>query len=58
MLAQEGCLKTIKLNVLMPTKMNVEDWDDLKTKVAGTIWLFLSNQVMYHVIDKTSPEKI
>lgn len=58
MFSHQGYLKKIKPNVVKPAKMDAEDWDDLNTKAVGAIWLFLSDQIMYHVMDETPPEEI
>ena len=58
LLGQQGCLRTIKADGTKPTKMDLEDWEEMKTKAAGTIRLYLSDQVMYHVIDLYSPKEI
>ncbi|EMS60458.1 Retrovirus-related Pol polyprotein from transposon TNT 1-94 [Triticum urartu] len=41
-----------------PTKMEADDWEELQLKAARTIRLFLSDQVIYHVMDENSPKKI
>ena len=58
LLGQQGCLRTIKADSTKPTKMDPEDWEEMKIKAAGTIRLCLSDQVLYHVIDLESPNEI
>ena len=42
----------------MPAKMDKVDWEELQMQTAGTIRLYLSDQVMYHVMDESVPKKI
>ena len=56
LLAQQGCLKVLR-NAKLP-KIDAEDWEELQLQTAGTIRLFLSDQVIYHVMDENSPKKI
>ena len=38
--------------------MDEETWEELKVRVPGIIRLSLSDTVMYHVMDETSPKRI
>lgn len=41
-----------------PTKMEDDDWEEIQLQAAATIRLCLSDQVMYHVMEETSPKII
>ena len=56
LLAQQGLLKTLESR--KPAKMKDEDWVDLQERVAGTIRLCLVDEIMYHVINLSSPDEI
>lgn len=49
-------MKTIK--DVMPAKIKTDDWKDLKIRAVGTIYLGLSDQMMYRVMDEVSPKGI
>src|SRR3954469_17677967 len=56
LLAQHECLKALR--DAKPAKMDAEDWEELQLQAAGTLWLCLSNQVIYHVVYENSLKKI
>ena len=56
LLAQQGISKTITDE--KPAKVDDEKWEEMKTQACATIRMCLSDQVMYHVMEETSPKKI
>ena len=55
-MAQQGVLKGLQEK--KPDKMEDEDREEMQLHAAATIWLCLSDQVMFHVMDLTSPKEI
>ncbi|KAE8712086.1 cytochrome P450 71A9-like [Hibiscus syriacus] len=56
LLAQQGILKALRLTKL--ASMEEEDWEELQQRAVGTIRLCLADEVMYHVMHLSSPDKI
>jgi hypothetical protein len=56
LLAQQGVSKALK--GVKPAKMEDDDWEEMQLQAAATIRLCLSDQVMYHVMEETSPKII
>lgn len=56
LLAQQGVSKALKGE--KPAKMEDDDWEEMQLQAAATIRLCLSDQVMYHVMEETSPKII
>ncbi|KAL0381219.1 UNVERIFIED_CONTAM: hypothetical protein Sangu_0186200 [Sesamum angustifolium] len=52
-LAQQGILKVLWLH--KPGSMDDEDWEELQQCAAGTICLYLVDEIMYHVMNLKSP---
>jgi len=55
-LARRGILKGLKKK--KPEKMEDNDWEEMQMQAAATIRLCLSDQVVYHNVDLTSPKEI
>ncbi|GMJ14824.1 hypothetical protein HRI_005151600 [Hibiscus trionum] len=53
LLAQQGILKVLRST--KPTLMEEDDWEQLQQRATGTIQLCLADEIMYHVMDLTSP---
>jgi hypothetical protein len=49
-----GILRTIKDDVVMPTKMDYDSWAEMQIGATCTIRPSLSDQVLYHVMDLES----
>ncbi|KAE8707081.1 hypothetical protein F3Y22_tig00110387pilonHSYRG00804 [Hibiscus syriacus] len=56
LLAQQGILKALRPT--KPASMDEEDWEELQQRAVGTIRLCLADEVMYHVMDLSSPDEI
>jgi hypothetical protein len=56
LLAQQGLQKA--LHETKPTDMVDADWLELQEKAAGLIRLCVSDEVMYHILDLTSPKEV
>ncbi|GMI75752.1 hypothetical protein HRI_001244500 [Hibiscus trionum] len=56
LLAQQGILKALQST--KPASMEDEDWEELQQRATGTIRLCLADDIMYHVMDLTSPREI
>ncbi|KAE8654353.1 L-type lectin-domain containing receptor kinase IX.1 [Hibiscus syriacus] len=56
LLAQQGILKALRPT--KPTSMEEEDWEELQQRATRTIRLCLADEVMYHVMHLSSPDKI
>ena len=56
LLAQQGVLKGLQEK--KPDKMEDEDWEEMQLQAAATIRLFVSDQVMFHVMNLTKPKEI
>ncbi|KAL4304503.1 hypothetical protein GQ457_10G014750 [Hibiscus cannabinus] len=56
LLAKEGILKALRPE--KPKSMDDEDWEELQQRAAGTIRLCLVDEVVYHVMNLTSPAEI
>jgi hypothetical protein len=56
LLAQQGILKA--LSDKKPVTVDDDKWEEMQAQAAATIRLCLSDQIMYHVMDETSPKKI
>ncbi|CAA0840108.1 Unknown protein, partial [Striga hermonthica] len=56
LLAQQGIQKGLRAE--KPKGMDDDDWQDLQEQVAGTIWLCLADEVMYHVMHLKSADEI
>ena len=41
-----------------PVKVDDDKWDEIKAQASATIRLCVSDQIMYHVMEETSPKKI
>ena len=52
-LVQQGLVKELSGKQL--EGMNATDWKDSKMRVASTIRMCLTDEVMYHVMDEESP---
>ena len=55
-MAQQGILKT--LSDQKPMKVDDDKWDEMKAQASATIRMCVSDQIMYHVMEETSPKKI
>jgi len=56
LLAQQGISKA--LNEKKPAKVDDDKWEEMQAQACATIRLCLTDQIMYHVMDITSPKKI
>ena len=56
LLVRQGILKT--LSDQKPTKVDDDKWDEMKAQASTTIRMCISDQIMYHVMEETSPKKI
>jgi hypothetical protein len=56
LLAQQGVLKGLQEK--KPDKMEDEDWEEMQLQAAATLRLRLSDQVIFHVMNLTSPKEI
>ncbi|XP_045825325.1 uncharacterized protein LOC123917602 [Trifolium pratense] len=56
LLAQQGLQKALRET--KPTDMADDDWLELQEKAAGLIRLCVSDEVMYHILDLTSPKEV
>jgi len=56
LLAQQGISKA--LNEKKPAKVDDDKWEEMQAQACATIRLCLTDQIMYHVMDETSPKKI
>jgi len=46
------------LSGIKPEKVDDDKWEEMQAQACATIRLCLSGQIMYHVIEETSPKKI
>ncbi|GMI80412.1 hypothetical protein HRI_001710500 [Hibiscus trionum] len=53
LLAQQGILKALRST--KPASMEDDDWEELQQRATGTIRLCLADDILYHVMDLTSP---
>ncbi|GMJ12487.1 hypothetical protein HRI_004917900 [Hibiscus trionum] len=56
LLAQQGTLKALRSTE--PASMEDDNWEELQQRANGTIRLCLADEIMYHVMDLTSPGEI
>ncbi|KAF8673343.1 hypothetical protein HU200_048903 [Digitaria exilis] len=56
LLAQQGISRV--LNDKKPAKVEDDKWEEMQAQACGTIRLCLSDQIMYHAMDESSPKKI
>ena len=56
LLAQQGLSKT--LSDQKPEKVDDDKWEEMTAQACATIRLCVSDQIMYHVMEETSPKKI
>ena len=56
LMAQQGILKALSDKKLVT--VDDDKWEDMQAQAVTTIRLCLSDQIMYHVMDETSPKKI
>ena len=56
LLAQQGISRA--LSEKKPMKVDDNKWEEMQAQACATIRLYLSDLIMYHVMDKTSPKKI
>jgi len=56
LLAQQGILKT--LSDVKPARVDDDKWEEMKAQACATIRLCLSDQIMYHIMEESSPKKI
>ena len=56
LLAPQGISRA--LNEKKPAKLDDNKWEEMQAQACATIKLCLSDQIMYHVMDETSPKKI
>ena len=56
LLAQQGISRA--LNEKKPAKVDDDKWEEMQAQACATIRLCLTDQIMYHVMDETSPKKI
>ena len=56
LLAQQSISRA--LNEKKPAKMDDDKWEEMQAQACATIRLCLSDQIMYHVMDKTWPKEI
>ena len=56
LLAQQGISRAF--NVKKLTKVDDDKWEEMQAQACPTIWLCLSDQIMYHVMDITSSKQI
>jgi hypothetical protein len=56
LLAQQGISRV--LSEKKPAKVEDDKWEDMQAQACGVMRLCLSDQVMYHVMDESSPKKI
>ena len=56
LLAQQGIWRA--LSEKKPAKVDDDKWEEMQTQACATIRLYLSDQIMYHVMDKTLPKEI
>ncbi|KAL0284885.1 UNVERIFIED_CONTAM: Retrovirus-related Pol polyprotein from transposon TNT 1-94 [Sesamum calycinum] len=56
LLAQQGILKVLRPQ--KPASMDDEDWEELQQRMAGTIRLCLTDEIMYHVMNLKSPGEV
>ena len=46
------------LNEKKPAKVDDDKWKEMQAQACATIRLCLTDQIIYHVMDETSPKKI
>ena len=56
LLAQQGIPRA--LSEKKPVKVDNDKWEEMQAQACATIRLYLSDLIMYHVMDKTSPKEI
>ena len=56
LLAQQGLSKT--LSDQKPDKVDDDKWEEMRAQACATIRLCISDQIIYHVMEETSPKKI
>ena len=56
LLAQHGISRA--LNERKPAEVDDDKWEEMQVQACATIRLCLLDQIMYHVMDKTSPKQI
>lgn len=56
LLTQQSSLK--ELHETKPNDMKYTDWAYMKEKVAGLIHLYVSDEMMYHILDLTTSKKV
>ena len=56
LLAQQSISRA--LNEKKPAKVDDSKWEEMRAQAYAIIRLCLIDHIMYHVMDKTSPEKI
>ena len=56
LLTQQGILKG--LQETKPARLDDDVWEDMKMQAAATVRLCLADQVMYHVMEESSPKAI
>ena len=56
LLAQQSISRA--LNEKKPAKVDDVKWEEMQTQACATIRLCLSDQIMYHVMNITSPKQI
>ena len=56
LLAQQGISRAFSKK--KPAKVADNKWEEMQAQACATIRLCLSDQIIYHVMDKTSPKEI
>jgi hypothetical protein len=56
LLAQQGISRA--LDEKKPTKVDDDKWEEMQVQACATMRLCLADQIMYHVMDKSSPKNI
>jgi hypothetical protein len=56
LLAEQGI--STALNEEKPTKVDDDEWEEMQTQACAMMRLCLADQIMYHVMDESSPKKI
>ena len=56
LLAQQSISKV--LSGIKPEKVDDDKWEEMQAQACATIRLCLSDQIMYHVMEETSPKEI
>ncbi|KAK4428495.1 Retrovirus-related Pol polyprotein from transposon TNT 1-94 [Sesamum alatum] len=56
LLARQGILKALRPQ--KPDSMDAEDWEELQKRASGTIWLYLTYEILYHVINLKSLDEV